>query len=433
MENKIIMSTQRSRNLKWLIWLYFWLLIFEGAIRKWVFPQLAAPLLIIRDPIAIGAYFLAIQQGIFPKDQFTKIIIFIAFISSLASLATVINFDRNLAVTLFGIRTNFLHLPLIFLVSKVFNLEDVKQLGKWVLLLAVPMAMLMVFQFNSPPDAFINRTAGVGEGLQISSALGKIRTPGTFSYVTGAGQYLSLVAAFLLYGLFQKKLYSNWLLFAAGISLVVALAVSGSRLAVGSVGLVLLSLIVVLLVKPALVGKSYKLLALLGAVGFAISFIPSFNDGIEVLSSRAEAANATEAKTGGIVMRFFTGFLEPFDRIDEIPLFGHGLGMGTNVGAALLTGKVQFMLAEGEWQRIVFESGPVLGLIYILLRIALAGWMGWFCIKNAIAGNILPLLLFGTCALLILNGQFSRSSDIGFAVLGGGLCLASAKSSQIYV
>ena len=42
-ENKTI------RNIRRLIWLYFWLLLIEGALRKWVAPSLSNPLLIIRE------------------------------------------------------------------------------------------------------------------------------------------------------------------------------------------------------------------------------------------------------------------------------------------------------------------------------------------------------------------------------------------------
>ena len=41
------------QSLKIAIWLYFLLWIFEGALRKWVLPSLATPLLMVRDPIAI--------------------------------------------------------------------------------------------------------------------------------------------------------------------------------------------------------------------------------------------------------------------------------------------------------------------------------------------------------------------------------------------
>ena len=43
----------RMTLLKKLIWLYFLLLVFEGALRKWVAPQLSGPLLVIRAPFAL--------------------------------------------------------------------------------------------------------------------------------------------------------------------------------------------------------------------------------------------------------------------------------------------------------------------------------------------------------------------------------------------
>ena len=36
-------SADGLRPLRWLIWVYFGLLIFEGALRKWVVPSLANP------------------------------------------------------------------------------------------------------------------------------------------------------------------------------------------------------------------------------------------------------------------------------------------------------------------------------------------------------------------------------------------------------
>ena len=41
-------------------------------------------------------------------------------------------------------------------------------------------------------------------------------------------------------------------------------------------------------------------------------------------------------------------------------------------------------------------------------------------------GNGLPMLLFGSCALLITSGQFSQTTTLGFAAFGAGLCLAAA-------
>ena len=53
--------------LRRLIWLYFWLLMFEGALRKWV-PPLSAPLLVVRDPLVLLIYFHAVRCRRFPVD-----------------------------------------------------------------------------------------------------------------------------------------------------------------------------------------------------------------------------------------------------------------------------------------------------------------------------------------------------------------------------
>jgi hypothetical protein len=51
--------------IKKLIWAYFLLLLFEGALRKWFLPGLSQGLLIIRDPIVIWIYYLCYAQGRF--------------------------------------------------------------------------------------------------------------------------------------------------------------------------------------------------------------------------------------------------------------------------------------------------------------------------------------------------------------------------------
>ena len=50
--------------IKKLIWSYFLLLLFEGALRKWFLPGLSQGLLIVRDPIAVWIYYIAYNQGL---------------------------------------------------------------------------------------------------------------------------------------------------------------------------------------------------------------------------------------------------------------------------------------------------------------------------------------------------------------------------------
>ena len=59
-------ATKTIQNLRRLLWLYLWLLIFEGAFRKWIVPQLSSPLLLIRDPVVVLIYVLALRARLFP-------------------------------------------------------------------------------------------------------------------------------------------------------------------------------------------------------------------------------------------------------------------------------------------------------------------------------------------------------------------------------
>ncbi|MEP6686323.1 MAG: hypothetical protein ABJB22_06050, partial [Verrucomicrobiota bacterium] len=47
---KVFDASKTILNIRRLIWLYILLLVFEGAFRKWIVPQLSSPLLLIRDP-----------------------------------------------------------------------------------------------------------------------------------------------------------------------------------------------------------------------------------------------------------------------------------------------------------------------------------------------------------------------------------------------
>ena len=68
------------------IWLYLILLIAEGALRKWVLPGLATPLLIVRDPIAAFMIFQAFRLNILPTTPVFFLSYFIAIISVFAAV-----------------------------------------------------------------------------------------------------------------------------------------------------------------------------------------------------------------------------------------------------------------------------------------------------------------------------------------------------------
>lgn len=411
--------------IKWLIWTYFLLLIYEGALRKWILPGLANPLLIIRDPVVILIYLLALRKGVFPDDSLVTWIIGLGMFTFLISLVTG---SGNLWVSLYGWRTDFLHLPLIFLMPKVLNAKDVKRLCIGLLITAIPMAILVMYQFKSSPTAWINAGVGGSEGGQLDVGFGKIRPPGTFSFTNGLANYVSLVAACLLYAVIDKKYYPRWLLFSAAPAVVLMMTISGSRATVAAVVVSVIFLALICLRYPSYIGGSFKfvLLALPGL--WLVTSLPIFQEGIMVHTKRfGEAGGGVQH---GIIERTFSDYLNGIYAIPDTPFFGMGLGIGTNAAAGMLGGgKRSFLLAEGEWERVIKEGGPIFGLGFLLLRVGIAAYLGLLAMAALGRKQPLSLMVLSACVLPVLNAQFGQPTALGFAVFGAGLCLAAVNEA----
>jgi hypothetical protein len=434
--NKIENTVEKAQRwVRRLIWLYFWLLLIEGALRKWALPDYSNPLLLIRDPVAVAIYLFAIPAKVFPKNGWTIALFTIGFLSLIATFAQLWLYlpPQIIAfVSGYGFRSNFFHVPLIFVMAKVLRPEDVKRFGWWILALAVPMAALMVAQFRAAPDAFVNRTAG-GEGEMMLSALGKVRTAGTFSFVTGIVSFFALATGFLVWAVLRRTVYKNWLLAAAGSALIIGIVVSGSRSVVGACAVVIASLVIVLVLRPDVINRFGQTLIVVTILAFVVSRTPIFKEGLSVLSTRfSEVAEASDQSvTRGLITRVFGDFEEAFFVLPKAPFLGYGLGIGTNAGAKFLTGRSGFLLTEGEWSRVFLEMGPVLGIAYVGLRCALVVWIGLLCLRSVKRGNVLPLLLFSSSFLPMISGQFGQPTILGFVVFTTGLALAARNEEDI--
>jgi hypothetical protein len=164
-----------------------------------------------------------------------------------------------------------------------------------------------------------------------------------------------------------------------------------------------------------------------------VSRLPIVHEGLTILSSRfTESAEASETTiTSGLIQRALSGFTEGLGQLGHAPIFGFGLGVGTSGGAAFLMGQSTFLLSENEWTRIIFESGPILGLAFLMWRTLLAVYLGVVSLRALTRGEILPLLLFSAGFLIILSGQLGQPTSLGFAVVFNGLCLASTRPGKI--
>ena len=135
--------------------------------------------------------------------------------------------SRVLIVTVYGFRSNFLHLPLIFIFANVFDAEDIKKIGWWILLGMIPMGLIMAAQFQASPDSFINRTVGVGEGEQITAGRVQVFVRPAHSLSFPADLLRRPSALFTPPPALSRATYRSWLLIAAGSGIGLAIVVSG--------------------------------------------------------------------------------------------------------------------------------------------------------------------------------------------------------------
>ncbi len=119
-----------------------------------------------------------------------------------------------------------------------------------------------------------------------------------------------------------------------------------------------------------------------------------------------------------------------FERKDGLPFFGDGLGIGTNVGAMLYSGKQQFLGGEGEWGRIIVEIGAFFGLTVIFVRVSFVFQMAKNAYFKLAKGDLLPWLLLSFGFITVSQGLWAQPTSLGFSTVIGGLMLASLNDQK---
>lgn len=424
MEDRIL------RQLKACVWLYFFLLIFEGAIRKWILPSMANPLLVIRDPVAIWMIFTALRYNVIRLNNYILITWAISILAF--SLALLVG-HGNIPVALFGLRITFIHFPVIFVIGALFGKEEVLKMGEILLWLNIGMTLLVAIQFFSPQSAFVNR--GIGgdiEGSGFGGTADFYRVPGTFSFTNGLSFFYGLVAAYVFYfwlTRYREKGFKILLLFST-LALLAAVPLSISRT-------VLFEILLTFLFMLIISGKSVKVIPRIAltilAVGLlflSLKEVPFFKTATSAFTERFTSANNIEGGMEGVVIDRFLGGMYGAITEESFPFWGLGLGMGTNVGAKIITGERGdgvFLVSEGEWGRVIGEMGVILGFTFILVRLSLVVYLIGRCWLAISRGEVLPWMLLSFGMLIILQGQWAQPTTLGFSVIIGGLTLASLK------
>jgi len=435
-----------------IVAIVYWLLIFEGVLRKWVFPGQGRLLFFIRDPFVILAYLLAFSYRMRPISSLFLVLAMMIAVFAVPIVLLQYSAERaqfSWLLAAYGYRNYFLYVPLAFFVARYFGRQDIMVLMRRTLLLSIPIAVLVYVQVLSPGTAPINQGLGKNpDEIYINGGVTEqvVRTYGTFTSSPGQGAFVTSSVAMVL---------SIWLLPAArrplrGVALIAATGavmscagLSGSRGALIACGLVVCAAMVAALMVAgrALAVRVIAVPILLVLLGIAVMPV-IFPVALDALATRWKGAGESETGyygRGGVLARALSDLTTFASLLPVTPPQGFQMGIGGNAGSNLgaqeermpLSTDEEWGALESDWGRNIVELGPIPGMLFIAFRIALTFWMG----RNALAatrrsGDPLPLVLFGYVGVLMASGQITGHGTLnGYAWLFAGFCMALSRES----
>lgn len=414
-----------------LIWLYILFLLFEGVLRKWLLPQLATPLLIVRDPIVIIIVYLGIKKNLI-NNLYVHFSILLTILEIMISIGLP---NTNALVTYFGARITLFYFPSIFVIGKILNKEDVLLIGRLFLYLSIPMTVLVVIQFFSPQSSFVNQgVGGDDEGSGFGGVLDYYRVSAIFSFTQGYICYQNIVYAFILifysYEKEREKLgISKLRLLLCLVLYFVSIPLSISRtLFVSTIIQSLFWFIAITKIK----GGGRKLILITGILIIIIPILLSneyIQLFIDVLLARFDSAADAEGDfvEGSIIDRFGGAFLRAY-QIESLPFWGYGIGAGTRVGLKLMNPN---LFTDEEWTRIMCESGYIIGTLFVFLRVLLTYSITIRSILCFLRKDTISMLIVPLTIMSLPFGSFGSTVYLGFAVLIVGMNLSVISNKRL--
>ena len=442
------------RRIVQLVFIFYILLTFEGALRKWGLPQLEQVFFFIRVPIVLLLYWIVFRYGYWPRlNRLLLGIYLFAFVAIVLVPIQIImgGYDpRYLMIAGYGWMNYFLYVPLAFVIREQFNAADIRRLIRLTVGLAVVAAPVVIWQFFSSPDSVIN----LGSGLDVSdqfknlgAALGFVRPTGFFTSAAGQAHFVAIAAALIMVLFLQRRRNRdlNSLMLWIGVAAVTTMTMlSQSRSLFFMLGLILVSIAVagILIGRWRIILRVSiwpTVLVIAAAILWPLLFPMSF----EAFVTRWVTASASETQVFhyGIIGRAFYAFYGFSNYLTDTPFFGYLLGLGGNAAnqlswvqlpQAAMVWNGYGAWAEDGWSRHIIELGPPLGLCFILFRIMFTIWLGLKAVQATHrSGDILPVVLYGYVGIELLTGQITGQSTInGYIWIFTGVCLAAIRMAM---
>ncbi len=355
-------------------------LVLEGAVRKWLFVEAQDIIYFGKDVLLLAAYGGYLVNRPRLRDRWVPPAPALYFTLTVAAVFGVFEVFNpllpNFFVGLIGFKSYFLYVPLIFVLPAVFpNDEALARFLRRFLLLSIPVDLLAVAQFFSPPTSILNTYARASDDPISAVTFGSsafVRVTGTFSFISGYSAYLTAIVMLGLAALAttQWRLRGNLTVYLALGLAVVGMLMTGSR------GPVVIIAILFPLYWWLAVAREKKSGATLVRLVIGVVLLAGF---VSVIGRDAFGAfrGRTVASGDEFSGRITTPFTAPFASLQDAGPFGYGIGATHQAATAVTKGIVPYSWLEGhlvevESGRVMLELGPLGFLLVYFGRILLA-------------------------------------------------------------
>ena len=440
---RLIIEIDRDKLIKRLVYLYLFLILYDGVLRKWILEGLSTPIMMIKQVIAVLICLFGIR--FFSRMTWWERSFFV--IGIMVFMTSLLFGHQNIIVAIYGCLPFWFGLPVCFIIGKILKYDDLIKIGWIFIITSIINSLILIIQFNLPIDHFLNYQTGEVEreliGYSISSLQGGFRPGGLFVHDSQNSMFQMIAFVFILYFLFIRTIHRyKSIIIIALILDVVSLPFSVSRTNIFyHIGVFLFFFLFCLPKSQMKMIMKNLPFVIIGLV--LLSFLPIVNSAINTIVARFADASVDQYAgrgtiEGTLLDLYYRNVVYNIEAIinpktfegESIPFWGFGQGMSTQVGGRLLgiTENAGFALAEWDGLRIMCESGYFFGWAIIFIRMGYA-FRYLFSIKTFkqkhyyLSLIILPAFL--VTFYLLNNWGNLFLSNMSFLV--GGLFLASNK------
>lgn len=350
---------------KAILWLFIWV-IFSGAVRKWILPQISDLVFFLNHVILTGVYIGYFAEKLKTKSPLIvkhRVNVFMTFLF-FWGLASVFNPRLpSIYIGLLGLMIHFYYIPMIFIIPEIFETkEQLINCFKTFILVSIPSLILGVIQFLSPLDSPINQYVTETDVVPMGNFP---RIASTFPFISGYVSYLNililLVICLLSFRRFPlKTIYFYYLIVGFG---VLNLFMTGSR---SGMSFTILSVLLYMFISgsfnPVNIRRYFFRVFFAGLALISLALSPLGRNAVDAFMSRFESSDEITTRVSDI-------YNIPLKYFAESGFYGFGIGSTYQGSYALIR---ILNISTREWAMPMdFEEEP----LRILLEVGLAGFI----------------------------------------------------------